>query len=143
MVDTTTEPVATEPTTEETVAPEVEAPAYEEQPFGENLPTEPTIDTPLVVAYNEFSQKFSPFFADTAYDVDVAGMTQIGLLTTDRVGGIVNNAIEGETRSYNGVDYLYKGTADTSVEYDEATDTTVYTAKLRVGMKFSDGEPDC
>ncbi len=141
VVDTTTEPVATEPATEETVAPEVEAPVYEEQPFAENLPTEPTIDTPLVVAYNEFSQKFSPFFADTAYDVDVAGMTQIGLLTTDRVGGIVNNAIEGETRSYNGVDYLYKGTADTSVEYDEATDTTVYTAKLRVGMKFSDGEP--
>ena len=141
VVDTTTEPVATEPATEETVAPEVEVPVYEEQPFGENLPTEPSIDTPLVVAYNEFSQKFSPFFADTAYDVDVAGMTQIGLLTTDRVGGIVNNAIEGETRSYNGVDYLYKGTADTSVEYDEATDTTVYTAKLRVGMKFSDGEP--
>ncbi len=112
-----------------------------EQPFGENLPTAPTIDTPLVVAYETFSQKFSPFFADTGYDVDVAGMTQIGLLTTDRVGGIVFNAIEGETRSYNGTDYLYKGPADTKVEYDEATETTKYTAKLRVGMKFSDGTP--
>ncbi len=126
---------------EEVVEPVEEAPVFEEQPFGENLPTEPTIDTPLVVAYQDFSQKFSPFFADTGYDVDVAGMTQIGMLTTDRVGGIVSNAIEGETREYNGVEYLYKGAADTSVEYDEATDTTVYTARLRVGMKFSDGEP--
>ena len=135
------EPVVTEEPAEEVVEPVEEAPVFEEQPFAENLPTEPTIDTPLVVAYQDFSQKFSPFFADTAYDVDVAGMTQIGMLTTDRVGGIVNNAIEGETREYNGVEYLYKGAADTSVEYDEATDTTVYTARLRVGMKFSDGEP--
>ena len=68
-------------------------------------------------------------------------MTQIALLTTDRVGGIIFNAIEGETVNYNGTDYLYKGPADTKVEYDEATDTTKYTARLRVGMKFSDGEP--
>ncbi|MBT3670271.1 MAG: hypothetical protein HN547_08570, partial [Chloroflexi bacterium] len=51
------------------------------------------------------------------------------------------NAIEGETVSYNGTDYLYKGPADVKVEYDETTDTTKYTAKLRVGMKFSDGMP--
>ena len=125
-------PVATSAPTEVVIA---------EQPFGENLPTAPTIDTPLVVAYNEFSQKFSPFYADTAYDNDVAGMTQISLLTTDRVGGIIFNAIEGETVAYNGTDYLYKGPADTSVVYDAATDTTKYTAKLRVGMKFSDGQP--
>ncbi len=113
----TEEVVATEEPTEEAVV-------FEPQPFGEDLPTAPTIDTPLVVAYQDFSQKFSPFFADTGYDVDVAGMTQIAILTTDRVGGIVNNAIEGEVRSYNGTDYLYKGAADTSVVYDEATDTT-------------------
>ncbi|MDX9865062.1 MAG: ABC transporter substrate-binding protein [Anaerolineaceae bacterium] len=125
---------------------EPEAPAetemvYEDQPFGENLPTAPTIDTPLVVAYSDFSQKFSPFFADTGYDMDVVRMTQINLLTTDRTGGIIFNAIEGETVNYNGTDYLYKGPADTNVEYDEASDTTKYTARLRVGMKFSDGEP--
>ena len=129
--DVTEEPAVTE-------EPEV---TFEEEPFGENLPTEPTIDTPLVVAYDAFSQKFSPFFADTGYDQDVADMTQIAILTTDRVGGIVHNAIEGETVEYNGTPYLYKGPANTSVEYDEATDTTTYTAKLRVGMKFSDGTP--
>jgi peptide/nickel transport system substrate-binding protein len=136
--DATEEVVATEEATEEAVATEM---VYEDEPFAEDLPTAPTIDTPLVVAYQDFSQKFSPFFADTGYDQDVASMTQIGLLTTDRVGGIIPNAIEGETRNYNGTDYLYKGAADTSVVYDEATDTTVYTAKLRVGMMFSDGTP--
>lgn len=128
-------------TPEATAAPTEAAVVYEEQPFGENLPTAPTIDTPLVVAYDQFSQKFSPFFADTAYDQDVASMTQISLLTTDRMGGIIYNAIEGETVPYNGTDYLYKGPADVKVEYDEATDTTKYTARLRVGMKFSDGVP--
>ena len=139
-----TEPPAAEPTevseveepTEEPVATEV---VFEEEPYGENLPTAPTIDTPLVVAYSAFSQKFSPFFADTAYDRDVSDMTQINLLTTDRTGGIIFNAIEGEVVNYNGTDYLYKGPANVSVEYDEATDTTKYTARLRVGMKFSDG----
>ena len=146
----TTTPVATEvpvePTTPvvapvEPTEPEVTEVVFEEQPFGENLPTEPTITTPLVVAYQDFSQKFSPFFGDTGYDMDVAAMTQISLMTTDRVGAIVFNAIDGETHSYNGVDYLYKGAADIDVDYDEASDTTKYTARLRVGMKFSDGEP--
>ena len=122
-------------------APTDEVVTFEEQPFGDNLPTAPTIDIPLVVAYQDFSQKFSPFFADSGYDMDVASMTQIALLTTDRVGGIIFNAIEGETVNYNGTDYLYKGPADTKVEYDEASDTTKYTARLRVGMKFSDGTP--
>lgn len=134
----------TTPTAAPTKPPVVptEAPViYEDEPFGENLPTKPTIDTPFVVAYSEFSQKFSPFFGDTGYDMDVAAMTQISLLTTDRVGGIIFNAIKGETVNYNGTDYLYKGPADVKVEYDEVTDTTKYTARLRVGMKFSDGEP--
>ena len=131
--EATAVPTVAEEPTEEVVT-------FEEQPFGDNLPTSPTIDIPLVVAYQDFSQKFSPFFADTGYDMDVASLTQISLLTTDRVGGIIFNAIQGETVNYNGTDYLYKGPADTKVEYDEASDTTKYTATLRVGMKFSDGK---
>ena len=78
----TTEPAPTKteapkPTEATEVTPEETEVVFEEEPFGENLPTAPTIDTPLVVAYDQFSQKFSPFFADTAYDVDVASMTQI------------------------------------------------------------------
>lgn len=95
-------------------------------------------DVPLVVGYSPFSEKFSPFFADTAYDQDVAGMTQVSLLTTDRVGGIIYNAIEGETVKYNGKDYKYTGIAD--VKVDQKDDGTVeYTFKIKEGVKFSDG----
>lgn len=100
---------------------------------------EATILTPLVVAYDPFSGKFSPFFADTAYDNDVAGMTQVGLMTTDRVGGVIFNAIKGETVNYNGTDYLYTGVADLSVNYDEKSDTTTYRATIRKDVAFSDG----
>ncbi len=97
--------------------------------------------TPLVVAYNPFSEKFSPFFADTGYDMDVVGMTQISLMTTDRMGGIIYNAIEGETVPYNGTDYTYTGPADLSVKYDKDADTTTYTARIRDDLTFSDGVP--
>lgn len=97
--------------------------------------------TPLVVAYSPFSEKFSPFFSDTGYDMDVVAMTQISLMTTDRTGGIIYNAIEGETVPYNGTDYTYTGPADLSVKYDEASDTTAYTAKIRDDLTFSDGVP--
>lgn len=98
-------------------------------------------DTPLVVAYSQFSEKFSPFFSETAYDADVQGMTQISLMTTDRMGGIIYNAIEGETVPYAGKDYEYKGAANLAVNYDKESNTTKYTAKIREDLKFSDGEP--
>ncbi|MGI6150430.1 MAG: ABC transporter substrate-binding protein [Christensenellales bacterium] len=96
---------------------------------------------PLVVAYQEFSEKFSPFFADTGYDMDAVDMTQIAPLTTDRLGGIVFNAIEGETINFNGTDYTYTGPADISVDFDEAANVTTYVIKLRDDLKFSDGKP--
>ena len=95
---------------------------------------------PLVVAEGEFSEKFSTFFADTVYDVNVEQTVNIAMLTTDRVGGIVYNAIEGETIPYNGTDYTYTGPCDVSVKYDEAADVTTYTIKLKEGILFSDGE---
>ena len=97
-------------------------------------------DTPLVVGYAAFSQKFSPFFGTTAYDMDAVAMTQLSLLTTDRVGGIVYNAIEGEKVGFEGTDHEYKGIADIKVDYDEAADVTTYNIKLKEGVKFSDGQ---
>ena len=102
---------------------------------------EDTADIPLVVATSTLSQKFSPYFADTAYDQDVVSRTQIGMMTTDRVGGIIYNGIEGETIPYNGTDYTYYGTGDLTVNYDEKTDITTYGYKMREDLKFSDGEP--
>lgn len=102
---------------------------------------EAAVGTPLVVAASTLSQKFSPFYADTGYDNDVVNLTQLGTMTTDRVGGIIYNAIEGETVNYNGTDYLYTGPADIAAAHDEATDITTYTIKLRDDLKFSDGVP--
>ncbi len=96
------------------------------------------IKTPLVVAYDPFSGNFNPFFADAAHDHDVIDMTQLGLMTTDRSGGIVYNAIKGETKTYNGIDYIYKGPADISVTIND-DGTTTYRAKIRDDIKFSDG----
>ena len=100
---------------------------------------QPKSNVPLVVAEGEFSEKFSPFFADTAYDINAMEMTQIAMLTWDRVGGIVYNAIKGETIPYNGTKYKYTGPCDVAVNYDEAADVTTYTIKLKQGVKFSDG----
>jgi peptide/nickel transport system substrate-binding protein len=100
----------------------------------------PSNDTPLVVGYLAFSEKFSPFFADTGYDMDVTEFTGVGLLTTDRTGAIIYNAIEGETVPYNGVDYFYSGISDIAVNFDEAANLTTYDIKIRDDVKFSDGE---
>jgi peptide/nickel transport system substrate-binding protein len=94
---------------------------------------------PLVVATDDLNEKFSPFFSESGYDRDVYSFTQIGLMTTDRQGGIIYNAIKGETVPYNGKDYTYKGTADLSVNYDETANITTYKATLKEGIKFSDG----
>jgi len=93
----------------------------------------------MVVGYANFSGKFSPFFATTAYDQDVAGMTQVGLISTDREGNVVYNGIKGEKRAYNGTEYTYTGIADVTETVN--TDGTVdYTIKLKKGVKFSDGQ---
>ena len=92
----------------------------------------------LVVGYDYFSQKFSPFFATTAYDQDVAGITQVGLLTSDREGNMILNGIEGETNAFNGTNYTYKGIANCKItKKDDGTITYAFT--LRDDVKFSDG----
>lgn len=110
---------------------------------GKSLATAPTITTPLVVAYSPFSEKFSPYYADTAYDSDVAGMTQLSLLTTDRAGGIIYNAIKGENVEYNGTKYNYKGISNIKVDQKKNNDgsvaTTTYKIELKKGVLFSDG----
>lgn len=108
----------------------------EDETGGGNVSTKP-----LVVGYAQFSQKFSPFYADTAYDQDVVAMTQASLMTTDRKGEIIKKGIKGETKEYNGKKYKYKGIADLDWSYDEAKDQTVYKAKIRDDVKFSDGKP--
>lgn len=115
-------------------------PADTQGSAGTTAPVTPVNDTPLVVGYSPFSEKFSPFFADTAYDQDVVNITAVGLLTTDRAGAIVYKAIEGETHEYNGTPYNYTGIANVEVNYDKDADKTTYLWTLRDDVKFSDGQ---
>ena len=109
-------------------------------PSGSGGSSAKTEDTPLVVGYSPFSEKFSPFFAETAYDQDVSSMTQISLINLDRMGQVIYKGIEGETIPYNGTDYTYYGPAD--IEVTQNPDGTVfYDFTLRDDIKFSDGEP--
>lgn len=116
------------------------APAESSAPAESAEPASDNSDTPLVVGYSPFSSKFSPFFAETAYDQDVASMTAVSLLTSDRTGAIIYNGIEGETINYNGTDYTYYGPADLVVT-ENADGTVYYDFTMRDDLVFSDGEP--
>ena len=117
----------TEPTDAATTEPATE-PATEEKP------------STLVVGYSPFSEKFSPFFAKTAYDQDAYTMTQVALIGNDRAGNLILKGIEGETVDYNGKDYFYDGIADTDIVQND--DGTVdYNIKIRDDIVFSDGTP--
>lgn len=130
-------------------AKETSAPAAETEAAGESAAETEAAggeeastgsDTPLVVGYSPFSSKFSPFFAETAYDQDAQNLTQVLLLSSDRMGAIIYKGIEGETINYNGTDYTYYGPAD--LEVTENGDGTVfYDFSLRDDLVFSDGEP--
>ena len=96
-------------------------------------------DAPLVIASDDFSEKFSEFFCASVPDQRVADMTAVALLDNDRAGELIYNGIEGETKSYNGTDYFYEGIADCVVT-ENADGTVDYDFKLREGVKFSDGE---
>jgi peptide/nickel transport system substrate-binding protein len=102
--------------------------------------TEASDETPLVVGYAPFSSKFSPFFAASADDQDVADFTQLYMMYSDRVANPVLNGIEGETRAYNGTDYKYYGPADITIT-ENADGTVFYDMKMREDLKFSDGTP--
>ena len=139
--DTTesTAEASTEETAEATEAEsteEAEAPAEETAEATESTGS----GAPLVIGESEFSEKFSPFFSNSAYDMNVVSMTQVGLLMTDRLGEVIYNGIEGETKEYDGNSYTYQGISDLVVTENE--DGTVdYDFTLRDDVKFSDGEP--
>ena len=102
--------------------------------------TTQTADT-LVYANDYLSQKFSPFFADTSYDQDAAGLTQISLLTSDREGNVLLSAgtKEGQVVPYNGKDYTYYALANCVITENE-DGTVTYAITMRDDVTFSDGE---
>lgn len=97
-------------------------------------------DTPLVVATDAMSEKFSPFFGESVPDENIWLLTTVPLIDMDRQGEIVYNGIEGETRNYNGTDYTYYGLSDCTVTENE-DGTVSYDFQIRDDVTFSDGEP--
>lgn len=135
--ETTGEEQTQEPAEQEEAA-DPEADAQEEQePAGESAANE---DTPLVIANDAVSEKFSPFFGESVPDRHVWLPTTVALLDVDRKGEIVYKGIEGETREYNGTEYTYTGIADCEVTENE-DGTVYYDFTIRDDVKFSDGEP--
>lgn len=86
-------------------------------------------------------QKLSPFFSDNSYEQDIVNLTQLNLVTMDRQAMVVENAIAGETRPFNGTPYTYTGPADVDIEINTATGNTLYTFTLRTDLNFADGLP--
>lgn len=107
----------------------------------DTAPVENTANStnPLVISTEDMSDRFTGFFSQSVPDQRVTELVDAGLIGLDRDGLLVYKGIEGETREYNGTDYLYTGLADVTVTRDEAADTTTYSYKLKDGVKFSDG----
>lgn len=97
-------------------------------------------DVPLVIANDNVSEKFSPFFYESVPDRRILEQVDIGLIGSDRQGDVIYNGIEGETRSFNGNDYFYSGVSDVTVTQND-DGTVYYDFKLREDIKFSDGVP--
>lgn len=81
----------------------------------------------IVLMTEELSGLFNPFYATSATDQDVVGMTQIGMLSTDSNG----KTVAGEEYPTVVLDYEVKSGATESV----------YTFVLKNNIKFSDGKP--
>ena len=96
--------------------------------------------TPLVIASDAVSQKFSPFFAESVPDVNVVDRTQLLLLNNDRAGNYIYDGVDGYTAEYNGTEYTYYTPANIDVQENE-DGTMSYEFTLRDDLTFSDGEP--
>jgi peptide/nickel transport system substrate-binding protein len=123
-------------------SPDPSAPATSNAPVSSAPLETPNPAWTLVASNGEMNGKFSPFTGESAYDMAVSDLVMgPSLVSYDRVGELVFNGIDGETREYNGNAYTYTGLADGSVTYDEAADVTTYHLKLREDVTFSDGQP--
>lgn len=82
----------------------------------------------IVIMTEELSGLFNPFYATSGTDMDVVGMTQISMLSTDRDG----NPVAGDDLPTVVKDFEYE---------TDASGNTVYTFIIKNGLKFSDGVP--
>jgi len=120
-----------------TAAPATTAPATPAPATPSPTPAPKT----LVSGYNAFNGKFSPFFAISAYDMDVGTyFTGAQLLEYDRQGAMILNGMNGTDIDYNGTSYHYNTLANCDI-VQNADGTVDYNITMRPDVKFSDGTP--
>ncbi len=95
-----------------------------------------TIDnesTRLVLSTSELDGVFNPFYSSSASDGSIVGMTQIGMLSSDKDGKVAY----GENEACVVLDYQAK------TEYDDNDQpvSTTYLFVLKNDLKFSNGTP--
>lgn len=87
--------------------------------------------TRLVLASSELDGVFNPFYSSSAPDGNIVGMTQLGMLTTDKDG----NVAYGDKEACVVLDY----STETTGEGDDRR--TTYKFVLKNDIKFSNGSP--
>ena len=97
-------------------------------------------DTIVVSVEQGLEGKFSPFFAQSAADNDIANTLTLYTGMTDRVANVILEGIAGETHSYNGTDYDYNAPADLTIT-ENGDGSVWYDIHLRDDIVFSDGTP--
>ncbi len=96
-----------------------------EQTVGPDSTVRPSNKDSIVLMTEELSGLFNPFYATTGTDMEVVGLTQIGMLGTDRNG----NPVAGDDEAV-----VVKA-------FEINPEGTVYTFVIKNGLKFSDGYP--
>ena len=85
----------------------------------------------IVIMTEELSGLFNPFYATSGADMDVVGLTQIGMLSTDKEG----NTVAGDDEPTVVKDFEYR------IEGEGENAKTVYTFVIKNNLAFSDGHP--
>ena len=90
-------------------------------------------NTRLVLSTSELDGVFNPFYSSSAPDGSVVGMTQIGMLSSDKDGKVAF----GKDEACVVLDYE----SITVTGTDGNIDKTIYRFVLKNDLKFSDGSP--
>ena len=98
--------------------------------------------TRLVLATTELDGVFNPFYSSSATDGSIVGMTQLGMLSSDKDGRVAYGKDEAcVVLDYQAVYILPDGTEVTEVDADTEVAYTTYRFVLKNDLKFSNGTP--
>ena len=91
-------------------------------------------ETRLVLSTSELDGVFNPFYSSSGPDGSIVGMTQIGMLSSDKNGQVAYGEDEACVVLDYDFEYLYDATG-------KKIEKTVYRFVLKNNLKFSDGSP--